>query len=111
MYRIFCESYINYRERNCGDHYRLKISEVFSLIVDVDYYQREKEKESIIYKKLCDLLVYMENHLEDFPRFKSFLWTLESREIVKKYYGVSSIEDLHEQSKLIHMFLKLVYWN
>jgi hypothetical protein len=53
----------------------------------------------------------MEKSKEQYPRFNAFLWTIESRGMVGKHYGIVSPEDLQEQAKLINMFLKLVYWS
>lgn len=111
MYRVFCESYRNYIAENNSDDYRSKIAEPFALIVDFDRFSIEKENETHLYKRLCDLLYFMEQNKEKYPRFNAFLWTIESREMVGKYYGIVSPEDLYEQAKLINMFLKLVYWS
>ena len=91
MYRIFCESYNNYLNSFDEDNYRLKISEPFKLIVDNERFNSEKEQESEIYKKLCDLVYFMKKNMKRFPKFKAFLWTLE-------------------QVKLVNSFLKLAYW-
>lgn len=110
MYRIFCESYENYLKTFDEKNYRLRISMPLSLITDINKYNEEKEKESDIYKKLSDLLVFMVNNVEKFPRFKAFLWTLYSRNIEPKEYNISSEEELEEQAKIVNSFLKLAYW-
>ncbi|MEZ0537976.1 hypothetical protein ACAG39_12135 [Caldicellulosiruptoraceae bacterium PP1] len=113
MYRVFLESYNNYQKiysNNKENAYRYKITEPFELIVNIDRFNKERDKNSFLYKKLCDLLFYMEKNIDRFPKFKAFLWTLESRNIKGKYYGVSSLEELEEQSKIINMFLNLQYW-
>lgn len=110
MYRIFCESYKNYINSFDKDNYRLKISEPFKLIVNIDIYKEEEKKQSETYKKLCDLIYYVQKNLERFPRLKAFLWTLEARNMKGKKYNVSYIEELEEQAKLINSFLKLAYW-
>lgn len=110
MYRIFCESYQNFINSFSEDSYRLKISEPLELIVDIDKFKEEENKKSEIYKKLCDLIYFMKENVEKFPRLKAFLWTLSSRNIEGKKYNVSEVEDLEEQTKLINSFLKLAYW-
>ena len=110
MYRIFCESYKNFLNSFDEDNYRLKISKPLELIVDIDKYNEEQKKQSEIYKKLCDLIYFMEKNTERFPKLKAFLWTLSSRNINAKKYNLSSIEELEEQTKLINSFLKLAYW-
>ena len=45
-----------------------------------------------------------------FPKFKAFLWTLTSRNIVPEEYGVENKDELEEQAKLVNSFLKLAYW-
>ena len=111
MYRVFCESYNNYIAQNNSDDYRSKIAEPLALIVDPDKFNDAKENETNLYKRLCDLLYFMEKSKEQYPRFNAFLWTIESRGMVGKHYGIVSPEDLQEQAKLINMFLKLVYWS
>ena len=111
MYRIFCESYQNFLNLFDEDNHRLKISEPFELIVDIEKYENEKKKKSIIYKKLSDLILFMKENVRRFPRVEAFLWTLESRNIKGKKYNVSNEDELEEQTKLINSFLKLAYWS
>lgn len=111
MYRIFCESYANFIKTINEDSYRIKMSEPLKLIVDISRYDNEKKNESKLYKKLCDLMFYMQENINRFPKLKAFLWTLESRDMkgmVK--YNISTIEELEEQTKLINSLLKLAYW-
>lgn len=111
MYRIFCESYENFIKTFEGENNsRLKIAEPFKLIVNIDQLKKEKECQSEIYKKLSDLVFYMQKNVKKFPRFKAFLWTLSSRDIKGRKYNISSKEELDEQIKLINSFLKLAYW-
>lgn len=110
MYRIFCESYQNYIKSFIDDNYRLKISEPLELIVNIDKFNNEKKQCSNIYKKLCDLIYFINENIKRFPNMKAFLWTLESRKIVPKKYNISTKEDLEEQIKLVNSFLKLAYW-
>ena len=110
MYRIFCESYENYIKTFNEENYRLNISKPFELIVNTEKYEKEKELKSELYKKLCDLLNYMQNNIDRFPKFKAFLWTLKSRNIVAEKYNEEKIENLEEQAKLVNSFLKLAYW-
>lgn len=110
MYRIFCESYKNFLETLDKDNYRLRITKPFELIVDIDKFKKEKKNESEIYKKLCNLIFYMQKNIKKFPRLKALLWTLESRDIKGKNYDVSNKDELEEQTKLVNSFLKLAYW-
>lgn len=110
MYRIFCESYQNFIKSIDKDSYRLKIAKPFELIVDNNRYKKEKEKQSDLYKKLCDLMSFMEENINRFPKLKAFLWTLDSRNIKAKKFNISNTEELEEQTKLINSFLKLAYW-
>ena len=43
MYRIFCESYINYIQSFNDDNYRLRIAKPLRLICNVKEYEKEKE--------------------------------------------------------------------
>ena len=110
MYRIFCESYKNFVESFKDDSSRLRVAEPLNLIVNIDKYKEEEKKQSELYKRLCDLIYYMENNIEKFPKLKAFIWTLSSRNIEKKKYNVSNISDLEEQTKLVNSILKLAYW-
>lgn len=110
MYRIFCESYQNFINSFDDDNYRLKISKPLELITNIDKYKEEENKQSEIYKKLCDLIYFIKENVEKFPKMKAFLWTIESRDIKAKKYSISEIEELEEQAKLINSFLKLAYW-
>lgn len=110
MYRIFVESYKNFINSIDNESYRFKIAKPFELIIDIDKYTFEKEKESELYKKLSDLLYFIEDNINVFPRLKAFLWTLESRNIKGKRYNVSTKEELEEQTKLMNSFIKLAYW-
>lgn len=64
-----------------------------------------------MYKKLEDFIWNIKKSIDDYPSFKSFMWSLESRGINGKYYGVLKEEEFQEQVKIIKMFLKLSYWN
>ena len=110
MYRIFCESYKNFIKSIDKDSYRIQIAKPFELIVDIDKYNKEEKNQSLLYKKLCDLMDFMRKNVNRFPKLKAFLWTLDSRNIKAKQYNVSSEQELEEQTKLINSFLKLAYW-
>lgn len=110
MYRVFCESYDNFIKLFPEEDARTKIAEPFKLIVDLDELKEEREHQSKLYKKLSDLIFYMQQNVDRYPKIKAFLWTLSSRQIEGKKYNESSEEELEEQTKLIDSFLKLAYW-
>ncbi len=110
MYRIFCESYQNYINSFDENNYRLKIAKPLELIVDIEKYKQEEKKQSEIFKKLCDLICFMKENVNRFPKLKAFLWTLSSRNMNGKKYNIAKVEELEEQTKLINSFLKLTYW-
>lgn len=110
MYRIFCESYKNFVNSFDTNSYRLEIAKPLGLIADINGYIEEEKKESELYKKLCDLIIFMQKNIATFPKLKAFLWTLSSRNITGKEYNVSEPQELEEQAKLINSFLKLAYW-
>ena len=110
MYRIFCESYKNFINSFDENNYRLEIAKPLELIANVDKYIQEEKKQSEIFKKLCDLIYFMKENIERFPKLKAFLWTLSSRNINGKMYNIAKQEELEEQTKLINSFLKLAYW-
>lgn len=115
MYRIFCESFKNYikefEEAGAVDEYRYLIALPLKLITDLERYNAEKAKESMLYRQISDLLYYMESNYEKYPKFKAFLWTLESRGIIAGYCGIVNRDDLEEQAKLVNMILNLAYWD
>ena len=110
MYRIFCESYKNYIKLFDKNSYRHQIANDFELLTDVGKYEEEKSKQSQQYKRISDLMNYIKENIERFPRLKAFLWTLQSRNIDAKKFNVANKEDLEEQTKLINSFIKLAYW-
>lgn len=110
MYKIFCDSYINYINSFDGDNYRLRVAKPIELLVSEERYQEEKKQESKIYQEVSDLLSYLEENIERYPRVKAFLWTIEARGMKGKKYNIAKKEDLEEQIKIINSFLKLAYW-
>lgn len=110
MYRVFCESFDNFKKTFDDNNYRLEVTKPIELIVDINKYIEEKNKNSIIYKQLCDLIDYMKKNTSRFPNLKAFIWTLSSRNLDSKKYGIAKKEDLEEQVKIINSFLKLAYW-
>ncbi|WAM31796.1 hypothetical protein [Caldicellulosiruptor naganoensis] len=76
MYRIFCESYQNFcksfENSTAQDEFRYKIAKVFELIVDLNRFQQERERNSELYKNLCDLLWFMQQNIDKYPKFKTF---------------------------------------
>lgn len=114
MYRIVCESYENYIkdfQPNDTDSYRYKVMEPFKLITDLDLYRMEKDKNSLDYMKIEDFLFLAKEEMDKYPNIKSFMWSLESRGINGKSFGVLKKEDFQEMMKVLNMFLKLSYWN
>ncbi|NPV45288.1 MAG: hypothetical protein HPY70_15165 [Firmicutes bacterium] len=112
MYRIVCESYRNYIKdfNNDKNDFRFQVMTPFGLILDLNEYEREKKNETLRYKKLQDFVFLIKKSIEDYPNFKSFIWSLESRGIEGIYYGALKGEEFKEQVKILNMFLKLSYW-
>ena len=54
--------------------------------------------------------MYMEKNKKRYPRFKAFLWMIQSRDMIEKEYGVSSYEEIEEQMKIVNSILKFAYW-
>ncbi len=114
MYRIVCESYENYKKDflpNYINDYRYKVAEPLELITDMDLYEAEKMDNTVRYQKLQDLVFMLKNNIAEYPNFKSFLWSLESREICGVDYKVLSEKEFKELVKIINSFLKLAYWS
>ena len=110
MYRVFCESYENYKKNCVHPDVRLSIAEPFELIVNTDKFEAAREKEALEYKKLCDMLHYASRNTDRYPQLKAFLWTLSSRGMLPQFFGVSDDGVLEEQVKLAVSFFKLAYW-
>lgn len=110
MYRIFCESYQNFIKSFDENNYRLEIAKPLELIANIDKYIEEEKKQSELFKRLCDLIYFMKENVDRFPKLKAFLWTLSSRNMNGEKYNIAKVDDLEEQTKLINSFLKLVYW-
>jgi hypothetical protein len=110
MYRIFCESYGNYMKDFNHNDTRLKNPVELELISDEVQFKNERAKNSLKYKKTCDLLYCALQNIDKYPRFQAFLWTIESRGMLPEYFGVSDKETMEEQLKIINSFLHLAYW-
>jgi len=92
------------------DEYRYKIIKPFELLINIEKYELEKSQNTLLYRQLNDLLFYMADNADRYPKMKAFLWTLEARGIKRQYYGIVPRADLEEQTKLANMFLNLLYW-
>ncbi len=113
MYRIVCESYENFRKDFLPDNsndYRYVITKPLELLLDKSIYENEKRKKTDKYLKLEDLIYQLKKNIDQYPSFKSFLWSLESRGIHGKNYNVLKKDEFNELVKIINMFLKLSYW-
>ncbi len=53
----------------------------------------------------------MNQHIEEYPKFKALLWSLEARGFNGHFYGILTNEELEEQIKIMTMFLNLSYWH
>ena len=113
MYRIVCESYINYKKdflpNNIND-YRYKIAQPLELLLDLSLYEEEKENKTMNFKKLESFIFLVKENINDYPNFKSFLWSLEARGICGEDYNAMDEEEFHELLKIVDMFLRLAYW-
>ncbi len=113
MYRIVCESYENYKNDFLPDNisdYRYTVTKPLELIMDLSLYEKEKNSNTINYKKLEHFIYLLNKNIHEYPNFKSFLWSLESRGIYGKDYGILPKEEFFELQKIVNMFLKLSYW-
>lgn len=81
MYRIFCESYENFIKSFDTNSCRLEVAEPLGLITDVNRYMEEEKRESEIYKKLSDLIIFMQKSIRNISEIKSFFMDFE----FKKY--------------------------
>lgn len=74
------------------------LNKIIKEIIDREDLFESKKSEFI--KKLT---IFREKYNVDrFPKFKAFLWTLKSRNIVAEKYNEEKIENLEEQAKLVN---------
>lgn len=114
MFRIVCESYESYKNdflANDKDNYRYVITKPLELLLELSLYEKEKKHNTINYQKLEHFIYLLKENIDKYPNYKSFLWSLESRGILGKNYGVMDEDDFNELAKIVNMFLKLSYWN
>ena len=113
MYRVVCESYENYKKDFIPgnmDCYRYKVTEPLELLLDLSTYEKEKQLDTPRYKKIEDFIYMIKENLSNYPNYKSFLWSLESRGIQGRNYDVLSKQEFEELAKIVNMFLRLAYW-
>ena len=110
MYRIFCESYQNYIKDIEQSDARFTAAEQLSLITDVNLFNSEREKNSPAYQMLCDALYYASENVDKYPRLEAFLWTIASRGMIPRRFGITDNSVLNEQVSLMNSFVKLAYW-
>lgn len=113
MYRVVRESYENYKKDFIPDNmdcYRYKVTDPLELLLDSSTYEKEKQLETSRYKKIEDFIYLIKENLSDYPNYKSFLWSLESRGIQGRNYGVLPKQEFKELAKIVNMFLRLSYW-
>ena len=114
MYRVFCQSYENYINQFIGSgkaESRYMTALPLKLLTDPKEFKEQSLNVSTNFKRASDLLFYLQTQTEQYPKLKAFLWTLESRGMTGLEYGISKSEDMEEQTKLINMFLSLLYWH
>ncbi len=115
MFRIVKESYYNYKDdflvSNAIDDTRYKIMVPFEMIFNIEKWANEKSQKTENYKKVAEILYYIEENINELLEFKVFMWELEARNIVGENFSVLSSEDKEEIIKNFKMFLDLTYWN
>jgi hypothetical protein len=112
---MFCKSLVNYlqlfQDESSQSEYRYRITKSLGLLADAAAYQAAKKCRTAEYLRVSDLLQYMSDNIEHYPKFKAFLWTIESRGMCGEKSNVVSESDLKEQAKLIHSILNMQYWS
>lgn len=115
MYKMFCKSLENclrvFQDGSAQNEYRYQIAQGLSLLADAEAYQTAREGKTAGYLAVCDLLQYMSDNIEQHPKFKAFLWTIESRGMRGERLGLTSESVLKEQAKLIQSILNMQYWS
>ncbi len=111
MYRMFQDSYENLI--GTLDGVRKEYVQCFRLIYDINIYNQNKRENSTEYKRLNNLLIYITDSMNRFPRLKCFLWELELLGISVDRGNIDesiSIEYVDEAAKILNTVMKMNYW-
>lgn len=114
MYSAFCRNLRNYLKQyndpTTHKEYRYRIVEPFTIMLDATNFKIEKANQTDKYKKVADFLAYVEIHKNTSHQLPTLLRELEDYGITPQHHGVVSEEYLQEQLKIMHMFMKLMYY-
>src|SRR5690554_2372068 len=99
MYRVVQESYENYIKDFYPEHindHRYKIAKPLKLLFDLELYEVEKNKQGKDYKKISHMIYLLNENIDKYQNFKSFLWSLESRNIYGYNYEILDEAEFNE---------------
>ncbi len=96
-----------------GNSEDVRLTKVTPLLLlgDLDAYRDHQRRQSEAYKKLSDFLAAVEKDDALGTEFISLIWTLESRGILSKTFGILSDDERDEMVRVVRMIKRLVYWH
>ncbi|MFZ5967394.1 MAG: hypothetical protein ACOYVK_09510 [Bacillota bacterium] len=111
MYRIFVESYPNVMNSFEKTDIRYTYVEYMDILCDPGKYEEHARQYSEKYLKICNLLSYIKNNIDEYHRLKVLLYELECLGIVpEKTEQILTEEEQEEGAKILKTIVKLNYW-
>ena len=89
--------------------FRYWMAKPLELLFDIDLFNYHKKEHSLWYMNICELVFYMHDNLDRFPKFKAFLWHTEGYGYSFSYFNRHDFKLYEEQCKLLHQILSLIY--
>jgi len=111
MYRIFKESYSNLIESLDKKDIRYKYAKNLELLCDMNEYEKHKNKRTLEFKKIGNLVYYIQENIKSFPRLQYFTSIL--RALGVSTYNTEIVVDeieLEESAKMLNTIIHLNYW-
>lgn len=111
MYRIFKESYPNLINSLDDKDVRYKYAKNLELLCHIDEYKKHKENKSLEYRKIGNLIYYIQRNIDAFPRLRYFISILGLLGV--NSYNTEMLLDkaeLMESTKMLNTIMCLNYW-
>lgn len=111
MYRIFQESYPNLIKSLDKEDVRYKYAKNLELLLDLNEYEKHKNNMTLEFKKIGNLIYYIQKNITTFPRLKYFISILRA-EGINVYDAEMLIDEieLEESTKMLNTIMHLNYW-
>ncbi len=112
MYKILLQSYPNLINTFKETDVRYNYIEYMDLLCDCNKYKEHKDKNSKKYIKVCNLLDYIKNNIDQYKRLRVLMFELEYLGIVPiETQQILTEEELNEGAKILQSIAKLNYWH